>query len=342
MKQTFCQKSQDVQFELEGSSKITTSREQELRKFRDEYKTMEQDFLQKLQECEQDHEELQREFDRFREVARIRDKKQLDDLDRFSGWYENKRALWMETNPEPSARQEQLLAIRVPTSADYPPFDSLSSERASRPGSSRMSRFTSPSSSSSFGTYGPPSQMRPPTGPASQTPSRRGHFPHDALTQKSHAFSTRSIASSQGIVPPPRAEAGDITPYHDALGQSSEASVAEYRQDIDRLFQMIEGWTRSYTCIPNYGGDKSIAATEQLTWQYMTSCVNPYRQQEAYTHIMALLSDPETRCLFVKRMLVQHCTKEILNIKAWENYSREVKQVFDAVKQGLAERGRPP
>ena len=331
-----------MQSELENSSKITTSREQELRKFRDEYKTMEQDFLQKLQECEQDREELQHEFDRFRDVARIRDKKQLDDLDRFSGWYENKRALWMETNPEPSARQEQLLAIRVPTSADYPPFDSLSTERASRPGSSRMSRLTSPSSSSSFSTYGQASQVGPPTGPASQTPSRRGQFPHDIPTQRPHTFSTRSIASSQDIMPPPRAEAGDITPYHEALGQSPEASVVEYRQDIDRLFQMIEGWTRSYTCVPNYEGDKSIAATEQHNWQYMTTCVNPYRQQEAYTHIMALLSDPETRYLFVKRMLVQHCTKEILNIKAWENYSREFKQVFDAVRQGLAERGRPP
>ena len=50
-----------------------------------------------------------------------------------------------------------------------------------------------------------------------------------------------------------------------------------------RHFRMLEGWTRSYTCVPNYERDKSIAATEQHTWQYMTTCVNPYRQQEAYT-----------------------------------------------------------
>jgi hypothetical protein len=118
--------------------------------------------------------------------------------------------------------------------------------------------------------------------------------------------------------------------------------VEDYRDDIDRLFQMIEGWTRSYTYNPNYEGDYAIAATEQHTWHYMTTCVNPYRQQEAYTHIMALLADPETRCLFVKRMLVQYCTSNILDIKAWENYSSQVQQAIAAVRKGLAERGRPP
>jgi hypothetical protein len=42
-------------------------------------------------------------------------------------------------------------------------------------------------------------------------------------------------------MPPPRAEAGEISPYHDAFSHSPEASVEEYRDDIDRLFQMIEG-----------------------------------------------------------------------------------------------------
>jgi hypothetical protein len=41
---------------------------------------------------------------------------------------------------------------------------------------------------------------------------------------------------------PPRAEAGDISPYHDAFSHSHEASVEEYRDDIDTLFQMIKFW----------------------------------------------------------------------------------------------------
>lgn len=318
------------------------SLQQELQKARDDQKAMEREFRQRLHQSEEALKEHQLQFEKTEDTYRSRDKKQLSELDRYSQWYENKRALWMDTNTEPSARREQLLAIRNPTSADYPPFDSLSTTNISRPEISRLPDFNSPSSSNSFNNrYGAPPQMMLPTGPASQTPSRRRPFPHDLPTQRALPYSTRSIASSQGVMPPPRAEAGDDSSYYNVSSRSPEASVEEYKDDINRLFQMIEGWTRSYTRVPNYDGDKAIAATEQHTWQYMTQCVNPYRQQEAYTHIMALLADSETRCMFVKRMLVEYCTKNILHIKAWEHYSSQVKQAIQAVKDGLAQRGRP-
>jgi hypothetical protein len=54
------------------------------------------------------------------------DSKQLAELDHYAVWYENKRALWVNTNPKPSARRDQLLAIRNATPADYLPFDQRS------------------------------------------------------------------------------------------------------------------------------------------------------------------------------------------------------------------------
>jgi hypothetical protein len=259
-----------------------------------------------------------------------------------------KRALWLENNPKPSPRRDAMLALQN----DYDPSSSPSINRSSRPGSN--SALGSPTSLRSFqSSYGQPSQMGSPTGPTSQTLRLRGNISRD-LAPASSQYHTLPTGRAQPdpeprgyYEPGPGAEYGDddrpsdrpkfnmYDTFRQGEGPDADTAVQEYQAALAKLFGMIEGWVRSYTIIPNHVMDQQIARSNQQVWSFLTSCTSPYREQEAYTHVVALLKGSSTRFWLVMRMMVQYCVNGILGIEAWRRYNDLVGEAIDENKEKL-------
>jgi hypothetical protein len=246
-----------------------------------------------------------------------------------------KRALWLESNPGSSARREAMnAAMRDPFSSpsvsQHTGFDS--GYLGGVGGSVASSSIRSPPQSS----FGQPTPSLAPIG-APRGPRRRGNLPTgSALPAKVLPASTWTEPSSfrnfktEPSTPPLPSMA--LVPF------SNETDPApRYKAEFTKIYELVEGWVKSYANLPNLGNDQKIARSNNVLWDFMMNCTYPGQRQDAHTHVMTLLNDPNTRCWFVMRMATTYLTKDIMTLGVFHKFSPATDAEFDEVKKKLQE-----
>ncbi|KAF4628284.1 hypothetical protein G7Y89_g9866 [Cudoniella acicularis] len=264
-----------------------------------------------------------------------------------------KRALWLDSNPHASAQRRDAMKATI-----RDPFHSPSASGNSGVGS-QMSNIDSPAPSplkSSFsGTFsGPPPQMAPsgaPTGPAiPRGPRRRAHLNIQLPVGKAEQRSHMALPASWQKFPSTankifNTEPGDTPPAPPpsmalVVHTKAEDPAEDYTNAFGKLYALIEGWVKTYANEPNVTNDQKVARSNDVLWAYMMNCTYPGHRQDSHTHVMALLSEPQTRYWFMMRMCVTYCVKDIISIKTFYSYSDLVNKQLEEVRTKLQERGK--
>jgi hypothetical protein len=246
-----------------------------------------------------------------------------------------KRALWLESNPGSSARREAMNAamrdpFNSPSVSQRTGFDS--GYIGGVGGSAASSSIRSPLQSSL-------NQSTPNVAPvgAPRGPRRRGNLPTGtALPARVLPASTWTEPSSyhnfktEPSTPPLQSMA--LVPF------SNETDPApRYKTEFTKIYEMVEGWVKSYANLPNLGNDQKIARSNNVLWDFMMNCTYPGQRQDAHTHVMTLLNDPNTRCWFIMRMAVTYLTKDIMTVGVFYKFNPATDGEFDEVKKKLQE-----
>jgi hypothetical protein len=302
----------------------------------------------------------------------------IDQIARQKEQIDGKRALWLEANPGSSARRDAMTSLRdpfqspsasqtpgytggamsamtspsvltpsgnafVPTSMGPPKMQFGSGGHAKLPSSgyTAAEMFGSANTVGSFRrretrprqNTGPPPSIQPrrggmPTGAPIPNAYKRMPFPPTHTIYGSH----QTFHTEPGTPPPPKSSALVVHKTDDEL-------ASEYKAAISKLYELVENWVRKYSRVPNQANDRAIASANDVLWDYMMNCTYPGHRQDSYTHVVALLSNPDTRFWFVMRMATQYCVKDIMSIKAFKSYSRGVEKIIDTVLLKLQERG---
>lgn len=113
----------------------------------------------------------------------------------------------------------------------------------------------------------------------------------------------------------------------------------EFTNAFAELFGSMEGWCREYCCVPNQAADRQIAATLQNLWTYMMGLTYS-DPQSAHSHVMALLSNENTRYWFVMRMALEYCFNHIMSINSFEQYNEGVSNHLASIKERLSAKPR--
>jgi hypothetical protein len=109
---------------------------------------------------------------------------------------------------------------------------------------------------------------------------------------------------------------------------------ADYTADFTRIFTIIEGWCREYAHMVNPAQDRAIASGNQGLWTYMMRLTYP-DPQSAHSHVMALLSNEQTRFWFVMRMAMTYCFDDIMHPKTFQQFNVAVSSKLKSIKDRL-------
>ncbi|PQE16877.1 hypothetical protein CJF30_00003582 [Rutstroemia sp. NJR-2017a BBW] len=109
---------------------------------------------------------------------------------------------------------------------------------------------------------------------------------------------------------------------------------ADYTAEFTRIFTIIEGWSREYAHMVNPSQDRGIASGNQGLWTYMMRLTYP-DPQSAHSHVMALLSNEQTRFWFVMRMAMTYCFEEIMHPKTFQQFNVAVSSKLKSIKDRL-------
>ena len=247
-----------------------------------------------------------------------------------------KRALWLESNPGSSARREAMNAtlrdpFNSPSTHQQALFDS---GYLGGHGSSAPSSFRSPPRSS----YAQVTTNLAPIG-APRGPRRRGNLPTGSAlparvvpqTTYNDGSSFQARTEHGGSTVDPQ-ESLALVPY------SGEADAApRFKAEFTHIYELIEGWVKSYANLPNLANDQKIARSNNVLWDFMMNCAYPGHRQDSHTHVMTLLNDPNARCWFVMRMAITYLIKELLTLGAFRHFSPASDAEFADVKKKLQE-----
>lgn len=364
--------------ELRKISQQFNDQQRSIQKEFDRVKNERDELRRQLQTAREDRKELEmkhkKSSDRFEEVESRWKRAQESLIDQIAfqkEQLEGKRALWMDANPGSSARRDAMTALRDP-------FQSPSANHTPSYSGGALSSMTSPSVMSQSQNAFYPTSMGPPRiqfnnaggysagtfnntagynsgynvgssnpgGPRNQPNApvrpRKGTLPTGvplSATQMPVPPGFSIFGSTQHFVTEPR-----TPPPSNAvvLRQSDEELALEYRAAISKLYDLVEGWVRKYSSVPNQTNDRAIASGNDILWDYMMNCTYPGHRQDSHTHAVALLNDLNTRFWFVMRMATQYCVKDIMAIKAFKPYSKSMEKIIDMVLLKLQERGMYP
>jgi hypothetical protein len=289
----------------------------------------------------------------------------LDHIARQQEQIDAKRALWLEANPGSSARRDAIISLRDP-------FQSPSAKQTPSYSGGAMSTMKSPSIITPgsgmpfYYTTGPPKMefgenLVAKVPATTYTPSTTGSAHNSGSSSRAHrsrgampsgpppvssAFKRTAFPSEPGCWGNSRStfptEPGSPKPRFSnalVLHQTEEDLASEYKTALTELYDMIENWVRKYTSHPNQVNDHRIATSNDVLWAYIMNCTYPGHRQDSHTHAVTLLNSPDTRFWFVMRMATQYCVKDILTIKAFRAYSKDVEKTIDTGLLKLQERG---
>ncbi|KLU89495.1 hypothetical protein MAPG_08466 [Magnaporthiopsis poae ATCC 64411] len=91
----------------------------------------------------------------------------------------------------------------------------------------------------------------------------------------------------------------------------------EWRRELEQVFTLFAGWVRKNCRTPNPSADSQIAGAFPRLWAYMLSVTYPDNAENAASHVRFLLSDPEIRCYFICRLLLQYVVMDVFRIESW-------------------------
>ncbi|EJT79410.1 hypothetical protein GGTG_04494 [Gaeumannomyces tritici R3-111a-1] len=91
----------------------------------------------------------------------------------------------------------------------------------------------------------------------------------------------------------------------------------EWRRELEQVFTLFAGWVRKNCRVPNPAADSGIAASYPRLWAYMLSVAYPDGPERAASHVQFLLSDPEIRCYFICRLLLQYVVMDVFRTESW-------------------------
>jgi hypothetical protein len=298
---------------------------------------MERDQLQLVKE---DHQLREKNISEKFERAEQHWRQQLEDLRKQISVQDEqlkgKRALWLESNPGTSARREAMNAtlrdpFNSPSTHQQAMFDS---GYLGGHGSTISSSFRSPPRSS----FAQPTSNLAPLG-APRGPRRRGNLPTgSALPARVLPLPTYTEGSSFRV----RTEFSDPTvdtpPSMALVPYSGEVDPAtRYKAEFTNIYELVEGWVKSYANLPNLANDQKIARSNNVLWDFMMNCAYPGHRQDSHTHVMTILNDPNSRCWFVMRMAITYLTKEVMTISAFHHFNPATDAEFADVKKKLQE-----
>lgn len=267
-------------------------------------------------------------------------KKQIDDLHKqvtvMDEQLKGKRALWLDSNPGSSARREAMNAtmrdpFNSPSTSQHTGFDSGFMGGHG----SVLSSLRGPSESS----FGQPTSSLAPVG-APRGPRRRGNLPTgSALPAKvipasiwTEPSTFRPFKTEPSTPPLPAATSMALVPFNN---ESDPAPV--YKAEFTKVYGLVEGWVKTYASTPNLASDQQVARSNDVLWAFMMNCTYPGQRQDAHTHVMTLLNDPNTRCWFVMRMAIAYLTKEVMTIGAFKAFNPGSDGEFAEVKTKLSD-----
>ena len=316
------------------------------------------------------HERSVEEFEEAKSQWKERQEELIDKIRVQHEQLNNKRMLWLENNPESSAKREAMkealrdpfqspsvsrtpnytggaLSLMASPSCLTPSGSGLYSASTGPPkmqlntgGGSRVSSYGA-AANAGQSTYG--SRSRQNTGPPPPVQPRRGAMPTGVPVQNAYmkipfppptnVFGSRQTFHTEPGTPPPSRSNALV------LHKTDEELASEYKAAIAKLYDLVEKWVRKYSSAPNQKNDRKIASSNNVLWDYMMNCTYPGHRQDSHTHVVTLLSSQDTRFWFVMRMATQYCVKDIMNIKAFKLYNKRVENTIETVLSKLQERG---
>jgi hypothetical protein len=283
--------------------------------------------------------EVEREF-------RAREAELLEKIEIQEQQLAGKRALWLASNPNSSARRQEMTKnhdpFNSPLAGHTPNFASNSmTTMGSAPLQTPSNASFSSTQNTRYGYQGPPPQMQyPPSAPSQKGHSRRMNLPTakplpgvEPLTSQLALLNTTRYNTTE--------PGDDVPPYSMAvvLHGKEEELADEYKFLFNKLFDRVEIWVRKYTNQPNPENDRAIASSNQQLWDYMMNLTYPNDKASSHAHVVALLNDPSCRFWFVMRMAVSYCTKDITTHDAFLGFSPDVDRVLKNVEEELKVRG---
>ncbi|QSZ34706.1 hypothetical protein DSL72_007561 [Monilinia vaccinii-corymbosi] len=259
-----------------------------------------------------------------------------------------KRILWLASHPPASQlRLSDNYPLRLPSSNSRPqlqlentPSWSNSNSNYRNNGKTSMTRLSRSSlaamENAAIGNVTSPSQEEYNRVKASVTVA----VPDSALQGVPSILDLRNHRTSETeTVINHRRSHLPLVPYKSPTDNIHEMCT-EFTNDFAKLFGSMEGWCREYASVPNISGDRTIAATNQNLWTYMMSLT--YNEpQSAHSHVMALLSNENTRYWFVMRMALEYCFTQIMSINAFQRYNHGVHDHLASIKERLAAKPIP-
>ena len=247
-----------------------------------------------------------------------------------------KRALWLESNPGSSARREAMNAtlrdpFNSPSMHQQPMIDS---GYLGGHGSNAPSSFRSPPRNS----YAQVTSNLAPIG-APRGPRRRGNLPTgSALPARVLPPLTTYTDTSSFIAKTEHGGDDNLGSLAMVPYSGGEVDAApRFKAEFTHIYELIEGWVKSYANLPNLANDQKIARSNNVLWDFMMNCAYPGHRQDSHTHVMTLLNDPNSRCWFVMRMAISYLTKELLTLGAFHHFNAATDAEFADVKKKLQE-----
>ena len=123
------------------------------------------------------------------------------------------------------------------------------------------------------------------------------------------------------------------------MQNAHERLAAEYKAAISKLYDLVEAWVLNYADKPCSENDRAIARGNSVLWDYMMNCTYPGLRQDAHTHVVALLSDSNTRSWFIMRLATEYCILKMMSIKTFKSYNMRVGYIITEMLDKLKERG---
>lgn len=274
-----------------------------------------------------------------------------------------KRSLWIANHPSSSTRKtaQDLETLTTPTgncTATQGTQPSLSESPLIKDYKGKTAEYTPFSNQLDPARYWdvPIHQPKPSGGVIGRSANFLSQMPSGPAKPSPGTFSSNGFSQSNQshYTPGSRAEAGSNSTSNDRrlsennephVSQSltlyvPETKVAEELEDvIIKVYRLIESWAQSFANKSNSHDDNQLPKLHASLWQYILQLT--YRNlQDAHTHGMHLLKEPQLRAWFIMRMIIDYIVRSIWSPVAFLGFDQGTEKELHAVKEGLAKKGK--
>lgn len=141
--------------------------------------------------------------------------------------------------------------------------------------------------------------------------------PHHGSSSSSRGGNHRQQQQQQQQQREQQEEAAAAAAFSVDDGLKLDKIGGEWRRELEQVFTLFAGWVRKNCRTPNPSADAQIAGAYPRLWAYMLSVTYPDNAENAASHVRFLLSDPEIRCYFICRLLLQYVVMDVFRIESW-------------------------